>query len=64
MNPNNEGRGLKMRRFPTMTYRNYIRKYASQTKDGMFFCQICFQWINKQRWIHFKKQHRYSDKHE
>jgi len=29
-----EGATAKMRQYPTMTFRDYIRKHASETKDG------------------------------
>jgi hypothetical protein len=46
----------------SMSFRDYIRKFASQTRDGRFFCRLCNVWVNKQRWPHFKVQHRYSAK--
>jgi len=47
-----------MRVYPTMTFHNYIRKFASVTYKGMFHCDICHSWIKKQRWMHFKAFHR------
>lgn len=49
-----------MRVYPTMTYRKYIRKFASKTENGKFFCSLCITWIDKQRWVHFKKHHRFE----
>jgi hypothetical protein len=49
-----------MREYPTMAYRQYIRRWAAETKDGKFFCQMCGEWINHQRWVHFKKLHQYE----
>jgi hypothetical protein len=49
-----------MRQWPTMSFREYIRKYASDTLSGRFFCRLCNEWINKQRWVHFKVLHRYK----
>jgi hypothetical protein len=31
--------------------------WAFETKDGMFWCEICGEWINHQRWGHYKKYH-------
>lgn len=47
-------------RYPTMTFRNYILKHASETFQGMFYCNLCRDWFEKQRWPHFKKFHRFS----
>jgi hypothetical protein len=44
-----------------MTFRDYIRKFAFQTLDGQFFCWLCGMWIDKQRWVHFKVNHRYVE---
>lgn len=41
-----------------ISYRDYIATYASETKEGKFFCEACGKWINKQRWLHFKLTHR------
>jgi len=49
-----------MRKWPTMNFREYIRKYASETKGGQFFCKLCDNWVNKQRWLHFKVFHKYK----
>jgi hypothetical protein len=47
--------------YPTMTYRNYILKYTKVFIDTKgFFCLLCNKQIDKQRWIHFKKYHRYK----
>lgn len=46
--------------YPTMSFRDYIRRWSAETKDGMFWCEMCGEWINKQRWIHFKTHHRYE----
>lgn len=48
------------KQYPTMTYRDYINKYAYLTRNGQFHCDLCNQWINHQRWTHFKTQHRYK----
>ena len=50
-----------MRKFPTMTYRNFILRFASETYSGRFYCTLCHGWFNKHRWIHFKLRHRYSE---
>jgi hypothetical protein len=51
--------------YPTMSFRTFILKYARETEKGKFYCVLCSAWINKQRWIHFKKHHRFrSGKNE
>jgi len=47
-------------KFPAMSFRRYIMRYALETRDGKFWCEMCGEWINKQRWVHFKQKHRYE----
>jgi len=44
--------------YPTMSYREFILKFAAETQNGKFHCETCGCWIDKQRWIHFKDIHR------
>jgi hypothetical protein len=48
-----------MRKWPLMSYRHYILKFAARTNAGCFYCELCEIWIEKQRWIHFKGFHRF-----
>jgi hypothetical protein len=40
-----------------MNFRTYIRKYASKVEGGKFYCELCQQWKDKQRWVHYKTVH-------
>jgi hypothetical protein len=42
-----------------MSFQKYIKKFAARTEGGRFFCEICKEWIEKQRWVHFKARHRF-----
>jgi len=53
-----------MRQYPTMTFQNYIRKYAWYTEDGAFFCVFCKLFVNRHRWTHFKRFHRFKKEAE
>lgn len=46
-----------MRKYPEIGWVQYIRRWAAETKDGMFWCEICGRWVNNQRWAHYKKFH-------
>ena len=37
---------------------NKFLKHTRRTNDGMFFCEFCGEWIDKQRWVHFKSNHQ------
>ena len=43
--------------------RNYIKKYTKvfNPHHGCFFCCLCQKFIDKQRWMHFKRVHRYAE---
>ncbi len=50
-----------MRIYPTMSFERYIKRFAIETKAGKFWCDMCGQWIDKQRWVHFRKRHRFEE---
>jgi len=52
---------MSRRKYPTMTFLRYLKRFAALTLDGKFYCRLCEGWVDKQRWIHFKDVHRYDN---